>query len=152
MQSRPGGPSARTGGTAARTGGISAHADGRTTVIRLRGEVDASLRADASHALATALTTGGPVVLDLGEVTFIDSTGLAFVIQCHRACGQTGQECLLRDVPEDVTTLLALLGVEWLSGAGSDGAPPPGPAARHTGAAPAGTSTDRTPGPTLGRC
>ena len=127
MQGRPGDSSARTGGTAARTGGISAHADGGTTVIRLRGEVDASLRADASHALATALTTGGPVVLDLREVTFIDSTGLAFVIQCHRACGQTDQECVLRDVPEHVATLLALLGVDWLAGAGPGGSRSPSP-------------------------
>ncbi|QZN84195.1 STAS domain-containing protein [Cellulomonas sp. C5510] len=127
MQGRPGWTPAGAGGHAARTGAISAHADGRTTVIRLSGEVDASLRADASRALATALTAGGPVVLDLREVTFIDSTGLAFVIQCHRACGQSDQECVLRDVPEDVAAMLALLGVDWLTAAGSGRPPPPAP-------------------------
>lgn len=112
-----------------RPGGISARTDGGSTVIRLHGEVDASLRADAGHALAAALIAGGPVVLDPGGVTFIDSTGLAFLIQCLRACGQTGQRCTLEDVPADVATLLAMLGVDALTHAGPRGTPPPVPRA-----------------------
>jgi anti-anti-sigma factor len=97
-------------------GTITVGSDGGRTVVRLSGEVDVSLRDEASRALAAALTEGAPVVLDLGEVTFIDSTGLAFLIQCRRACEQTGQACTLRDVPESTRYVLGLLGLDQLVG------------------------------------
>lgn len=97
-------------------GSITVGTEGGRTVVRLRGEVDASLRDEASRALAVALTDGVPVVLDLGAVTFIDSTGLAFLIQCRRACAQTGQDCTLTDVPDSTRYLLGLLGLDELVG------------------------------------
>ncbi|HYQ75290.1 STAS domain-containing protein [Cellulomonas sp.] len=99
-----------------RAGAITVGTDAGRTVVRLRGDVDASLRDEASRALAVALTDGAPVLLDLGEVAFIDSTGIAFLIQCRRACEQTGQACTLRDVPESTRYVLGLLGLDELVG------------------------------------
>ncbi|WP_454049732.1 STAS domain-containing protein [Cellulomonas sp. Marseille-Q8402] len=93
-------------------GQISAHPDGSVTPIRLTGEVDAALRDQASRAMADALTGGRPVELDLGGVDFIDSSGLAFLLQCHRACLQVGLGCAVTHVPDTTMELIRLTGLD----------------------------------------
>jgi len=61
---------------------ITVQGDETLTVVRLAGEIDASLREEASRALAELLTRRTAVVVDLGQVRFIDSTGIAFLLQC----------------------------------------------------------------------
>ncbi len=64
-------------------------------VVRLIGEVDlvtaehASDRLRAAEAVAVA---GGPavVVLDLTEVTFLGSVGLAMMVEHHQLCAELG--------------------------------------------------------------
>ena len=87
--------------------GIATHG----SVVRLWGEVDVLLRDQASAALVRLLERGGPYVIDLADVTFIDSSGLAFIIQLHRLAGDEGTHLVLRDPPTLVLDLLDLMGV-----------------------------------------
>ncbi len=94
-----------------RLGGIDVTTAGGRTLVRLWGEVDAALRADASTSMAQALTSTAPIVVDATGVTFIDSSGLAFVLQLHLAAAETGQRLTLRDPHRELVDRLDLLGI-----------------------------------------
>lgn len=82
------------------------------SLVSLVGDVDGSLRDQASMAMADVLRRGGPVVVDLAGVTFIDSSGLAFVLQLHRlGLDDPSQPCVLRDPPTLVLDLLEVIGL-----------------------------------------
>lgn len=107
-------------------GGITVAETGAATVARLWGEIDEALREQASSALSRALTRDLPVVLDAGEVTFIDSTGIAFLIQFLRVGREEGLAVTLRNAPPVVTDVLELLGLDELFDApdgADDGSP-----------------------------
>ncbi len=92
-------------------GGIEVGTAHGRTVVRLWGEVDGALRAEASASMAQALASTAPIVVDAGGVTFIDSSGLAFVLQLHLAAGETGQRITLRDPQREVLEKLEMLGM-----------------------------------------
>jgi len=92
-------------------GGIEVVEDDPRSVVRLWGEVDASLRGQASDAMVRILQRGGPYVIDVSEVTFIDSSGLAFILQLHRVAADESTHVVLRDPPTLVMDLLDLVGV-----------------------------------------
>jgi anti-anti-sigma factor len=88
----------------------SAREDG-ATVVRLSGDLDLALRERASREIAGAVRAGDPVVLDLAAVRFVDSSGVAVLLQCRRSCTGAGVELRLRAVPEQPRRLFALLGL-----------------------------------------
>lgn len=55
-------------------------ADDGTVQLRLRGELDAYTAPDLEQALVTPLESGAAVEIDLTEVTFVDSSGLAALL------------------------------------------------------------------------
>jgi len=93
------------------TGAIRVEAQGPDTCVRMIGEVDSALRQQASDSMGLALMAGRPVVLDAGDVTFIDSSGLAFVLQLARATAEAGVELRLRDPDRVVGRALELVGM-----------------------------------------
>ena len=113
------------------TGSIVVTARGDGSLVTLHGEIDATLRTEASMSMVEVVRHGGPVVVDVGartvfegvvrrggpvvidasEVTFIDSSGLAFVLQLHRLSEEAGQRCALLDPPALVLELLDLIGM-----------------------------------------
>ena len=84
------------------------------TTAHLRGEIDASLREQASSALAHALDRELPIVLDTSEVTFIDSSGIAFLIQLCTIGRDEGLPVTLVDPPTVVAEVLEMLGLAEL--------------------------------------
>ena len=48
--------------------------------VELVGEIDASLRDQASESMVDVLASRGTVVVDASQVTFIDSTGLGVLV------------------------------------------------------------------------
>ncbi|WP_337059573.1 STAS domain-containing protein [Kineococcus sp. G2] len=54
-------------------------ADVDETRVLLSGEVDATLGAELSTACAAVLARHLPVVVDVGDVAFMDSTGVGFL-------------------------------------------------------------------------
>lgn len=93
-----------------------------TTHVVLRGEIDAALRDQASEAMVFVVTANKPVVADVADVTFIDSSGLAFLVQLHRLCGESGLDLELRDPSQNILDLLEVLGMrgEFIIGTSRD--------------------------------
>lgn len=86
--------------------------DGNTWRITLRGELDLSNAPIAETALRDALSaTETQVVVDMGDLEFIDSTGIALLVS---TLGRNGDGARLRFVPSRsaaVTRVLELTGV-----------------------------------------
>ena len=80
-----------------------------STVVSLVGEIDADLRAQASDGMGLALMHGLPIVVDAEAATFVDSAGIAFVLQLYMAAREAGIPITLRDphgVLRDVLTVV----------------------------------------------
>lgn len=101
-------------------GGITVVEESDSTVARLWGEIDEALREQASAALARAVDRELPVVVDASEVEFIDSTGIAFLIQFCRIGREEGLSVTLRNPPDTVTDVLAMLGLEQMFQTGEE--------------------------------
>ncbi|HWI70673.1 MAG TPA: STAS domain-containing protein, partial [Baekduia sp.] len=66
-------------------------ADDRTTIVAVDGEIHVSTAPEFSGALGAAIEDGRTqVVLDLSEVTFIDSTGLSVLLAALRRTTRAG--------------------------------------------------------------
>lgn len=90
---------------------VSPFEDG--SLVAMSGEIDGSLRGEAGLAMAAVVGRGGPVVVDMARVTFIDSSGLAFLIQLHRlSAEEPAQRVVLRDPPSLVLEMLGMLGLD----------------------------------------
>src|SRR5687767_10325566 len=59
--------------------------------VRFAGELDLATVREAEDAVAEARRGGaGPLVLDLGGLTFVDSSGLRLIMQINAACASDG--------------------------------------------------------------
>jgi len=86
--------------------------DETTHVVSLRGEIDA-LTAPKLGSRLFGLADEGKrgVVVDLSEVTFMDSTGLRVLIVAGTLCEEKGHE--LRIIPgEDIQRVLEVTGLD----------------------------------------
>lgn len=91
--------------------GIAVEEGPERTLVRMWGEVDGSLRSQASAAMAQCLGRALPVTVDVGRVTFIDSSGIAFLLQLHRAAEEAGVDVALLDPPALLLDLLEMIGM-----------------------------------------
>jgi len=92
-------------------GTIRVEAQEARTVIVFVGEVDAALRAEASASMGAALVTGLPVVVDSSQATFVDSSGMAFVLQLHHATAEAGIPLTLHDPHRVMRDVLDMVGL-----------------------------------------
>ncbi|MEX0830034.1 MAG: STAS domain-containing protein [Nitrospirales bacterium] len=53
-------------------------------ILRLDGRFDFGARKTFKDAIDSAVETGNPVVLDLGKVTFVDSSALGLLVISHQ--------------------------------------------------------------------
>jgi anti-anti-sigma factor len=88
--------------------------DGATQLLVLRGELDADTCPRIEFELAQAEASEAErIVIDLSQVEFIDSTGIALLVAALRRSEQDSER--LRFVPsqsEDVQRLLQLCGLD----------------------------------------
>jgi anti-sigma B factor antagonist len=79
--------------------------------IRLAGELDVSNSPELDEVLRAAVEHGGPTLVDLSELTFIDSTGITALLRAAVNLGDRG--CLILHGEQDsVRRVLDLVGVE----------------------------------------
>ena len=97
-----------------RTGGIMFEEQSRTSVVSMWGEIDVSLRGESSAAIANALERAKSVVIDTSRVTFMDSTGVAFLMQMYTYGTQDGLTVTLPEPPPVVRSVIEMLGVDVL--------------------------------------
>ena len=91
---------------------ISAERDTRKARLVLGGDLDMAARFQAEQALDQLLSE--PVeqlVVDLGEVTFVDSTGMGLVLELDDRARTDGFKLRLLRGPDDVQRVFELAGV-----------------------------------------
>jgi len=85
---------------------------GECTVVEVSGELDLSTADQLWETLSEALSTRHrPLVLDLGELTFCDSAGLAVLVRAHNALETRGQRLVVARPTPIVTRILDLSGL-----------------------------------------
>jgi anti-anti-sigma factor len=65
----------------------------RNPVVALSGEIDMANAVGIAHSVKPLIEAGGPIVIDLSRVTFMDSTGVQALIAVADALGDRG--CLI---------------------------------------------------------
>jgi stage II sporulation protein AA (anti-sigma F factor antagonist) len=87
---------------------------GKTLVVRCSGELDLAAAADFRRAVDTELTEWEglrDIVLNLGEVTFVDSSGLGAILGRYKRIQQRGGRMVLVEVPPALRQLLEFSGI-----------------------------------------
>jgi anti-sigma B factor antagonist len=89
---------------------VSAEHVGDTTVLHLRGELDLAtvptLRATAFAELER--TDCATLAFDLGELAFLDSTGIGSWVEIRGRAIANGQRVVIREVPDFVARVLEI--------------------------------------------
>jgi anti-sigma B factor antagonist len=81
-------------------------------VVALRGELDmANAPALQSTIESDELGATKTVVLDLQQLTFVDSTGLRIILSARELCWRRGQEFAITPGSQQVQRLLSITGV-----------------------------------------
>ena len=92
---------------------ISTRKDGRYAVVTLRGELDLAGASGLRDRLRTACEDNdGRVVLDLNELTFIDSTGLSILVEYHDKARAAGGRLILLAPRAPVVRILDITGLD----------------------------------------
>lgn len=84
--------------------------EGRRTRISLEGEMDLANAEIAASTLREAMLAGNDVVVDLGRLEFLDSTGLAILVESMHEGGE--RLSFLPSEHDAVRRLLSLTGLE----------------------------------------
>ncbi|WP_395105223.1 STAS domain-containing protein [Actinomadura sp. SCN-SB] len=84
----------------------------RCAVVRARGEIDVVSRERFEAALNEALESGGPVVIDMREVSFCDSTGLNALVNANKRAIEQGTAIALVAVPPRVRRVFRITAVD----------------------------------------
>lgn len=86
---------------------------GSTVTIELAGELDSATSAELVNRFEEAIATldGRDLVIDLGGVSFIDSSGMRAIIAIERRAGEQQIALTLAPPPAEVTELLQITGI-----------------------------------------
>jgi len=87
--------------------------DGDCLRVRLAGEIDADTGVLLQDAIARLdAPRHQSIELDLSAVTFMDSSGIAALVQARRVADRAGVRVVLVDPSHPVVRVLALVGLE----------------------------------------
>jgi len=91
---------------------IRVESSGPRTTLWLCGELDLASAPQLDAVVAERCATAEEVILELGELSFMDSTGLRSVLQGMELCAAQDCELRLGSVSPQVARLLEVAGVE----------------------------------------
>lgn len=80
-------------------------------VLRMSGELDINARADITDAIRAAVGAGRPIEVDLSDATFLDSEGLAGLIEGYVAAQADGVPFAVVGAKDTVLHVLTVSGV-----------------------------------------
>jgi anti-sigma B factor antagonist len=83
-------------------------------VVRVSGELDIRTCERLERTAGELADRGRLVALDVSELTFCDSTGLAVLVRLHKRAQAAGGELVLRSPVPRVRNLLTLTGLTRL--------------------------------------
>ncbi len=78
--------------------------------VAVRGEIDAHTAPALAAALAAAEQQ--PLVVDLAEVDFVDSSGLRVLLEAHQTMAAAGRALVLARPSDAVQRVLAVAGLD----------------------------------------
>jgi len=87
------------------------HAEGAAQVVVVHGEVDLATADIVRGELRSAAERADTVVLDLREVAFMDTQGLAVVIEAQQAAADEGRQFAITRAPDRVHRLFDMIGL-----------------------------------------
>ncbi|HEY8300336.1 MAG TPA: STAS domain-containing protein [Jatrophihabitans sp.] len=87
--------------------------DGDTTVLALAGELDIATVAELRELAYAELDRADcrALVLDLAELTFLDSTGIGCWVQVRTHAASADKQVVIRSVPVGVRRVLEISGL-----------------------------------------
>ena len=87
-------------------------AERETAIVALEGEIDLSTASEAEQRIQAAeANSPGRLVIDLREVTFMDSSGLRVLLTAHRRAEELGRDFALVKGGGTVNRLLDVTGL-----------------------------------------
>ncbi len=88
-----------------------------TLTLHFSGELDHHFAGDALTALTERIDAFLPrtCVLDLGELTFMDSSGIALILRAEREMRSLQGKLILQRVPEQPLRVLRAAGIRQLA-------------------------------------
>ena len=91
-------------------------AEGRELTVAISGEVDHHAAREILTQLERHISAVMPrsLTLDLGGVTFMDSSGIAVLLRAYRRMAELGGALTVRNVPEQAGKVLRAAGLERL--------------------------------------
>jgi anti-anti-sigma factor len=85
--------------------------EGDQTFVEVTGEVDAASADILRNAIFEVIDSGQPrVIVDMTDVSFMDSSGLRVLIAGYKAAEQAGGALIVRNPSDVVTRLLEITG------------------------------------------
>jgi anti-anti-sigma factor len=93
---------------------VTVDSNGDGSVVTVRGEIDLDTSAELGSVLDTLDTDAGPITLDLGEVTYIDSTGLRVLLTARDAAVAAGGDLRVSATSSIVARLIEITGATEL--------------------------------------
>lgn len=92
---------------------VTIRAEGRATVVALRGELDLASLTELEHVIDNVLRSSAElVVLDVAELEFLDVAGLRSILRTDHRLRARGQRLALAAPGPGIRRLLALTGQE----------------------------------------
>lgn len=91
--------------------------DDDTTCLACEGNVSQSLFPDGTDPFEDLLGVDGfkrRVLIDLEKTGYIDSSGIGWLLGCHRRCAAAGGRLILHSVPPMVEQVIHLLRLQTL--------------------------------------
>jgi stage II sporulation protein AA (anti-sigma F factor antagonist) len=87
------------------------HSEGSAEVVVVRGEIDLATADAVRSDVRAAFERAEAVVLDLREVDFMDTQGLAVVIEAQQAAAEDGTRFAITRAPDHVHRLFDMIGL-----------------------------------------
>ena len=86
-------------------------------VVRVSGEIDMAAAPVFRERLTAVIDANGDdVVVDLADVTFMNSSGLVVLVQAHQSLQSTSRKLLIARPSPPVTRVLEVTGIDGLFG------------------------------------
>jgi anti-anti-sigma factor len=92
---------------------ITVRKDGSTTELHLNGELDIATAEELRRHIAEVIAAHDPdrILLDLSELSFADSTGLAVMVWAHQLMSGRGRQLRLSRPQSRVLRILSISGL-----------------------------------------
>lgn len=81
---------------------------GKAQVVSLSGEIDMSTAPGVRQAVLEAVRTGAPVVVEMSAVTYMDSSGIATLVEGLQSARKQGSAFILAGAAGNVLGVLKL--------------------------------------------